>query len=295
MSLVPSEAAANEPKDRSLGLLGNLPAELRLNILEIALETDRHLTVRRCCGILGHSSEPCKFHASIEENNHTLNHRRFALLFVSRGVYYDALWDMNNKMRVHADVTRLMLIHKPAIPYRTRRFRSMWARISQFRIVDLFVPSAGIHFDQPEVCITSMLDCVTMLFDKWATQNSHKSSSTTREMTIHLGAIFNTYRPFRAPRLDNPKIREEHARLLAGCWRDLPNSVGLISSRGAVTDWSFSIDSEIDADNLVGEATLKMLKKLLEGASITCKDTPGDVPTMESRSATGGIHRRFLD
>ncbi|KAK7179131.1 hypothetical protein PSPO01_14802 [Paraphaeosphaeria sporulosa] len=289
-----------QPKDGSLGLLGTLPVELRLNIFEIVLEIHRPITARKCCGILGHLTKPCRLHAAIKQNYRTLNRYRFALLSISRGVYNDAIRVMHNKMRVHVDVINLIMVHKGAIGYGGKPYHTMWRRICRYRLIDLIVPVTAIKFDQSEECVTSLFDCIDMLLDKWNAENSPKSAQKVREITIHLGRIFSTYRPFKAAKLENPKIKEEQARLLNVCWENLENSVKLIALRGGEANWTFTVNSEVDASNdasnEVGQRMLNMFREFLEEVGVECQEEVAqDVSVMESRSATGGTHRRFVD
>ncbi|KAF9738698.1 hypothetical protein PMIN06_009619 [Paraphaeosphaeria minitans] len=279
------------PKHHSLGLLGKLPVELRLNIFEIVLEIDRPITARKCCGILGYLAKPCRFHAGINEYYHLLDRSRFALLTTSRAVYHDAVWVMHNKIRAYPDVANLMLLQKGATRYGcgSERRQAMWCCISRYRLIELIVPVAAIKFGQSEESVSGLFDCIAVLLDIWHAQTDHTSAQKVREITIHLHRMFSTYRPFKTVKLDDPNIKEEQARLLEECWENLENSVGLVALRGGEANWTFTVSSEIDASNQVGQQMLKMFRECLKEVNIDFQEeTAEDTPVMESKSATGG-------
>ena len=268
-------------KNTGLGTLEKLPAELRSMIFELVLDIDHTITTRTCCGPLSEKSSYCGFHNTLIYRGQIHNRTRFALIYVSREVNQATMWIMHNKMKICAGVTTLMLIMKKELglyPHGPPDIHHM-RYISRFRQLELTLPSLTI----PSTCnqyIHSLMDVLRQLAENWQIQNSAESEKRTRNVVVHVGAVFAKH-----PSKDR--------------WKHLEEIVELMAMNEDDVKWTITAVSNISSKTEGAQYHLDVFKALLELFRIEFQETTAvDVPVLsavESRGVMGGRHRRFLD
>lgn len=278
-------------KEPGLGSLEKLPPELRRDILEIVLEIDQPIGTRMCCGILGSKQGCCLFHQQLNsiDRAHQTDRTRFAPLIISRPLRHEALWVLYNRIKLYADVSTLMLINKKraSIPYELKN-SNMWRSISQFRHVELVVPApknSAYCREHTEYLLTILCQ----FLEHWEKQDKPGTPDPAREMTIHLGGLFNA--PTRTrwdpsfTLLDDPYLD------------NLEQAVELIVVKDWNVKFTFTAVSEISDNREHGKKSFNAFTKLLGNVGIDFVGktlAESSVSTIAFRGALGGTHSRFI-
>lgn len=285
-SVLAMEEPEHEQNDSGLGLLGTLPAEIRLSIFEEVLEIDRPITTRKCCGVLSKSVNLCQYHAHVQKYPKNAGRRdrsRFALLTVSRAVKHAALWVLHNKIKVHAELTTLLWVGNPhPIDVYHRAFKRIWCSVTRFRLLELSLPSDTTGYTL--ICLSEGID---QLFECWDKHDMH-AAEPLREVTIQLGKMFDADQVREHPTCHVSWIGLERI------WEALEQSVQLIVVKDRKVKWVFTVTSGIKARSALGQKYLNRFQELLGKVDIGFEGE-SSAHEIEGRSATGGTHRRFLD
>ncbi|KAF2441770.1 hypothetical protein P171DRAFT_523706 [Karstenula rhodostoma CBS 690.94] len=282
-SKLAAKGPSDKPEKSSLGLLGMLPAEVRLNVFEIVLEIDRPITTRKCCGVQGELEDLCQYHARIRKYPRKAckhDRSRFALITVSRAVNHDVSWVMHNRMKVHAELSTLVWWDKDASAayFKWKAFDRMWDSVTRFRLLELSIPGPATSDN-----ITCLRDGVSLLFEYWDKHDMH-SAEPSREVAIQLRNMFDANQ-FPRPPKNSMRVR------LATLWETLEHSVQVIVVKDRKVKWKFTAMSDIGAR---GQKYLNRFQELLGKVDI---EFGGETRAyeIEARGATGGTHRRFID
>ena len=288
-----SKMLLNKPKRSDLGSLEKLPAEIRLNILELALDIHQTVTTRKCCGTLSLKQGFCQFHAELQSVTYSAEHyrTRFALLIVSHEFRIHVLKVFHTQIKVCADVVTLMQVNmrRAAMPA-LKDYNSMWRSISQFRDLELVVPAP----EKVSFCCeytSHLLNTLCNLFVHWEKQDKPGTPEPARKVTIHLGILFNA--AVNPPRQDDVPVLENAPYI-----DNLEKAVELIVVKDWNVNFTFTAMTEIPEDKQQGPEYLNEFTKLLGNVGINFEGktlAEASVNGIESRGAMGGTHRRFID
>lgn len=278
-----------KPTDPSLGILERIPTEVRQHIFALVLDTKVPVRARRCCGLFKDNISVCNNHRRAP----AFHQGRFALLYTSRSARCDASWVLHHKVMLQLDIHPSMLYYDLASE-EGKSFRRLWLSAACYRTVNLNIPRELIHLFKPDNYTVYLRTAVENLVHDWNTGSSH-ASRPLRTVTINLGRMFDEEQPFNIPESASQILRMRSRQ----AWNNLERIIKLVATKGKGAEWTFTAMSEVDSKNKGGRDTLRTMCSWLEANNINFKGKSAEeVPRLvaiESKGATGGTHRRFVD
>ncbi|KAF2872347.1 hypothetical protein BDV95DRAFT_475691, partial [Massariosphaeria phaeospora] len=177
-----------------LGLFEMIPREVRHMIYALAIETDRPVKLRKCCGSSGKARRDCPNHGFWATDATS----RFTLLAVSRGIGAEASWVIYSGCTLRLELENELAAHfTDAYTSSAARDRK-WESAARYRHIELILPGQIVQFTPP-LMYTYWLDAaVARMVDHWARNANEPTDSerALRHVTIHLGRMFSESLPF---------------------------------------------------------------------------------------------------
>ncbi|PVH93706.1 hypothetical protein DM02DRAFT_661715 [Periconia macrospinosa] len=280
-----------------LGFFGLLPREIRDKIFELAIEADKPLDFRGCCGRFSKDLvEPgnCPFH------NHRYRYphiwpSRFALLWTSRTLSKEIQNTIYSKvtLRITADPETVM----PQPQSLPRKEDENWMIAARFRHLEITVHPIGIRneaFTTYTAALGALVDKVLFFAD--GRSPSWPADNIKRQVTLNLGRIFEERLPFNVSLASYAGGQEPYPPLFV--LRRLDEVIQLISRLEPAADITIAAMTQLSTGKDRGRSYLDGLRRWVEERGMGFEEkTRTECPQpqyVESYSALGARHLHFV-
>jgi hypothetical protein len=198
-----------------------LPKEIRQIIFSHALDVDRPVTVKQCCGpnSTRRMRDACHKHTVTRK----LSTGRFNVLFVSKATKHEAAWVLYNQGLLCIDVHEAIkpyldggnatsLRHMGNSIHKSSQKLQMWAAAACFRFVDIRVPESHLRMGNPAQFTSHLVEIACVLGKFWENcfVSINSAPSATHHVRLDIGSIFHQMLPFNM----DSQAEEKYGELL---------------------------------------------------------------------------------